>query len=206
MELLFRRYTLVQLPVRNILVAVISLVILYLGLHRYFIIMPTMYRPTFENITLWIARRMETPVRIIYLGQPRKAFRIGQLLNTSGISHQYESVVINNFSPETRLTEEPILTFIESGQAPEFALLQDPPAGYHRPVTYHDADGQIIGYAITNTDINLKPSIGIGEGIRSLIEKPVGYVLAVLIVMLVFFGVLALHKTPGPPADKRNLP
>jgi hypothetical protein len=204
MELLFNRYALLQMPVRKILIAVVCLVLLYLGVQRYFIMMPTTYRPTFENIPLWIARRIDTPVRIIYLGPPRKAFRIGQLFNSTGISHQYESVVINKFSPETRLTKAPIILFIESGQAPEFALLQEPPAGYHQPVAYQDADGEVIGYAITNTDIDLKPHIGIEEGIRSLIKKPVGYVLAGLIAMLIFFGFLARRDVPGSPADKRN--
>jgi hypothetical protein len=206
MELLFKHYALLQISVRNILIAVAALAILALGLQRYFIIMPTTYRPTFENIPLWIARRIETPVSIVYLGPPRKAARIGQLLNTAGVSHQYTPVVINNFSPETRLTKAPNITFIESGQAPEFAFLQKPPAGYHQPVAYYDEDGQIIGYAITNTNIDLKPNLGIGEGIRSLIEKPVRYVLALLIILFLFFGFLARRDGLGILADKRKSP
>jgi hypothetical protein len=167
--------------------------------------MPAAYRPAFENIPLWIARRIETPVHIVYLGQPRKASRIGQLLNTAGVSHQYTPVSLNNFSPETRLAKAPMIVFIESGQAPGFALLQKPPPGYREPVTYHDVDGKAIGHAITNTDIDLNPGIGIREGIRSLIQKPVGYVLALLIILLVFFGFLAFRGARAFPAQTRNL-
>jgi 4-amino-4-deoxy-L-arabinose transferase-like glycosyltransferase len=204
-ELLFKRHALLQMPFRNILIAVASLTILYLGLQRYFTIMPATYRPTFENIPLWIARRTETPVSIVYLGQPRKASRIGQLLNTSGVSHQYTPVVINEFSPETRLTKAPIILFIESGQARQFALLQKPPAGYHQPVAYHDEDGNVIGYAITNTDIDLKPQIGMEAGIRSLTRKPVGSVLAVLLVIVFVFGFLAWRDAPRAPAAESSL-
>jgi hypothetical protein len=126
-------------------------------------------------------------------------------LNTAGVSHQYTPVGINRFSPETRLTKAPIIAFIESGQAPEFALLQKPPVGYHQPVAYHDADGNVIGYAITNTDIDLNPKIGMREGIGSLIQKPVGYVLSFLIILLVFFGFLAFRAARGATAQTRNL-
>lgn len=73
------------------------------------------------------------------------------------------------------------------------------------PLYKADEDGEVIGYAITNTDVDLQPKIGIGQGFRSLIEKPVGYILALLIILLIFFGFRAVSDAQGAPVNQRNL-
>jgi hypothetical protein len=141
------------------------------------------------------------------VGPPEKAYRIGQLLTIMPVRHPYKSGSINTFSLQADLIKEPTIIFIENNQQTgEIPSLQKPPAGYHQPVQYLDANGKTIGYAMTNTDINLKPQTPIGQSFSSLTEKPVRYLLLLLIGMLILFGFLASREALGVPAHTRNLP
>ncbi|HSL46531.1 MAG TPA: glycosyltransferase family 39 protein [Anaerolineales bacterium] len=204
-ELLFSHRAFLQTMARNALLTMTAFAILYSGYQRYFVTMPVIYRPSFENIALWMMRRTERPVNFVYLGSARKAHRIVQLLHTSDVSHPYRSATIDQFVPGDETIYAPTIIFIESQGTEDIPLLQKPPPGYRQIAVYHGAGGEIIGYAMTNTSYDLEPDSGFGEGIRSLVERPVRYILAALIVMLVLFGFLALRDTSGTRADRRNL-
>jgi hypothetical protein len=52
----------------SVLIAILSLGILYAGAKKYFVTMPQTYPPSFEDFASWVALRTEEPVQIIYFG------------------------------------------------------------------------------------------------------------------------------------------
>ena len=200
-DLMSTRFGLLRTLARNLLVTGVSLAIIYFGFQRYYQTMPRTYPPTFEDVASWIAWRVETPVNLIYLGETDKPHRVEYLVNSKVVSHTYQTSLIGEFSAETDVAKnEPTIIFLESQQTEQISLIQNPPVGFHRPVTFRYPDGQTIGYAMTNSDIDLQPKIGVEDGWNSLIDLPILYALLLLAGMAVVFGMLALKDAIGWPS------
>jgi len=203
-DLISTRFGALRTLIRNLLVVGVSLAIIYFGFQRYYQTMPRTYPPTFEDVASWLAWRVERPVNLIYLSETDKPHRVEYLVNSKVVSHSYRSSLTGEFSAETHLAKDkPTIIFIEIQENQEIDLIENPPAGFHRPVTYHYPNGQIIGYVMTNTDLDLQPKVGVKDGWNSLTNLPVRYVLLVLAVVAVLFGMLALKDAIGWP--KRDI-
>jgi len=74
--------------------------------------------------------------------------------------------------------------------------------GFRPPVLYFDQNKKIIGYVITNTDLDLNPKVGIADGLHSLIDTPVHYLFLVLFVLLIIFGLFSLRDATGWPQNE----
>ncbi len=200
-ELTLSRWASLRSLARTSLMTIASLAIVYYGFQRYYVRMPLTYPPIFEDVASWIAWRTEKPVTLIYLSENETPHRIEYLVNSNIVPHEYQTALINDFATRDDLKiNKPAIIFIEAPQSNlEIPLLKKPPRGYGQPVAYHHRDGQIIGYAMTNTSVDLNPKIGLADGLHSLIDKPVRYVLLTLIIMFVIFSGLVLRDSIGWP-------
>ncbi len=217
-ELMAPRWAFIRSLVKNSILTTVFLAVIYYGFQRHYAAMPDRYPPSFEDIASWIAWKTETPVRLIYLGQTDATHRVEYLVNTKAVPHQYKSILIHEFSPETDLAgNEPAIIFTETGNLTDVPSPQILPAGFHEPVAYSYRDEYVIGYVMTNTDLDLDPKVGIEGGINSLMTKPVRYVLMSLFAAFMLFGVLALGNSIGwfkrdllleigndPPTQRKN--
>lgn len=201
-RLLFSRQAIAREVIRNGGIAAACLVIVVFGLRAYFITMPATYPPSFEIIAFWISGKIEIPVHLIYVGQPEKAYRLEKFMNTAGMPHEYRGILPEEFSPPTGLPDTPTVIFIESQKGQGTPWLRTQLAGYHQPVPYNDKDGKLIGYAMANIDVDLEPRIGFDVGLRSLVEKPVRFVLILLVFALILFGYLTFRHRGSARVDQ----
>jgi hypothetical protein len=178
----------------------IALTSLYFGFQRYFIRMPIDYPPPFEDIASWLAWRTDKPVTLVYLGGTHSPHRVEYLVNSAMVPHQYKSGLVSEFSPETDLdATEPAIIFVDSPGGEEFPLQDQALEGFGKPVAYTYRDEYVTGYALTNTSLDLNPKVGIADGINSLTNTPVRYVLAVLFATLCIAFVLLVRDSTGWP-------
>jgi len=133
-ELTFARRDSLRSMARTALTLFTSLAIIYFGFQRYYTKMPITYLPLFEDVVSWIARRTIIPVNLIYLSETEQPHRVEYFVKTAVVSHQYRSSLIEEFSPETDLTNVPTIIFIEGSQAVDTSRVQNPPAGFYEPV------------------------------------------------------------------------
>lgn len=184
----------------RILVTTVSLLaITYYGFQRYYVTMPLTYPPTFEDIASWIAWRNTTPVHLIYVGQTDVVHRVEYLVKTGIAPHRYFTKLTSNFTPQSDLNpDEPNIIFVESGDLQTMPWLNEL-HGFRPPVVYADQNNNIIGYVITNTNLDLNPKVGIADGLHSLIDTPVHYLFQGLFVLLVVCGLLSLRELTGWP-------
>jgi hypothetical protein len=193
-ESIFPRRTHLQSTIQRILLAIASIVILYFGVQKYFVSMPAIYPPLFEDIASWIAWKTERPADLIYLGQDDKPHRVEYLLNANLVHHKYRSLLLNDFSPDIISTEnKPTIIFIESKDEISKLTIQKLP-GFSVPIPYQYTDGTIIGYVMTNTVIDLTPKVDREEGWGSLTDTPVRWILIVLAVVGAVSGLFAFRK------------
>jgi hypothetical protein len=165
--------------------------------------MPLTYPGSFEDVASWITWRTTTPAQIVYLGQSNVPHRVEYLVSAKIAPHTYKTALVNEFSSQRGLiTNAPTIIFIESPGDQEIPLLQHPPTGFHDPVTYRDHNGNIIGYALTNMDVDLQPNVGMENGINSILNKPVRSVLLILMIVIVAAGTLLLRQTRGWPREE----
>jgi 4-amino-4-deoxy-L-arabinose transferase-like glycosyltransferase len=171
---------------KPVLTGVVILVILYFGFQRYFVAMPRSYPPPFEDITSWLSWKIEKPVHIFYLSETERPHRIDYLIRTQISNHSYTSGVISEFSAAASLTKkEPVIIFVDTQQLEGIPFIDNPPTGFHTPVQYRHPDGLSLGYALTNTDIDLSPKIGLADGFNSISGTPVRFVLLALLIPFV---------------------
>ena len=188
------RWARVQPIVQRILLAATSIVIIYFGAQKYFVTMPMIYPPSFEDIASWIAWKTETPTDLIYLGQEDKPHRVGYLVDIKMTHHEYQSLLLNDFSPE----------IVSNGNRPTIIFLEDKDAavdpkqwimpGFSMPIPYVFMDGSIIGYVITNTVIDMDPHADREDGWGSLADTPVCWILILLIILCAISGAFRVQK------------
>jgi hypothetical protein len=164
--------------------------------------MPSIYPPTFEDVASWIAWRNTTPVHLIYLGPTDIAHRVEYLVKTGVAPHRYLTKLATSFTPQSDLKpDEPNIIFVESGDLQALPWLKEL-HGFRPPVLYSDQNKKIIGYVITNTNLDLNPRVGIADGLHSLTDTPVRYIFLLLFVLLVVFGLLTLRDITGWPQNE----
>lgn len=193
-----------QTRIRSFILATLMTAVLgataYFGFHRYYTRMLIDYPPLFEDTVSWLAWRTEEPLEIIYLSETQVPHRVEYLINARMIPHTYRSILISEFSSETDLRGNyPTIIFVDIPHADSFPLQEYSLGGFGEPVTYKYKDDYIAGYAVTNTDIDLNPKVGIADGINSLVNTPVRYVLSGLFLLLIPTLILILQKTNGWP-------
>lgn len=182
--------------VQTILVAAVTLTAIHFGFHRYFTRMPVDYPASFEDIASWLAWRTEEPVDLVYLGEAQVPHRVEYLVKSKMVPHNYKTALISEFSPQTDLDpNRPTLIFVDSPNAADFPLKDLPLPGLGEPAAYKYRDEYIIGFATTNTDIDLTPKVGMDAGLDSLRTAPVRYILFTLTAFLIILAVILLLKT-----------
>jgi 4-amino-4-deoxy-L-arabinose transferase-like glycosyltransferase len=144
----------------------ISAVMLFSGLREYFIIMPTHNLPRFEDIASWIAWRTEEPLSIVYVGSAKdEPHNVEHTINTHLAPHRYTSVTPNTFRWEN--FSDGSIIFLEGRDQ----NLPAPPSSFTHSATYLGQEGEIIGYAWTNTDIELQPAAPIPTALSEILVK-----------------------------------
>lgn len=134
-------------------IAILSVALVFSGLREYFIVMPMRNPPLFEDIASWIAWRTEEPLTIFFLDSTEKTpHRVEYHVNTQMMPHKFDSVAPYEFDWQ-KLPENSIV-FIESGEN----NLPAPPPAFNNSSTYTNKDGETIGYARTNTNVDLQPA------------------------------------------------
>ncbi|MFT3894881.1 MAG: glycosyltransferase family 39 protein [Anaerolineales bacterium] len=176
MELLFSRWARAERMLHRTLLALVSLGILYFGTRTYFVEMPTVYPPSFEDIASWIAWKTPPSVHLIYLSEEDIPHSVNYLVNAKMARHTYQSSTFDTFDPQIDLaTNTPTVLFLDGNDKELVAKLRKLP--FSVPIPYSYKGEKIIGYVVTNTAIDINPEVEWDEGIRSLIATPVVWML-----------------------------
>ena len=187
-DLLLSRWARLQAIVHLLFLVLISTGILYTGIHTYFIEMPTVYPPSFEDIASWIAWKTPGPVHFIYLSKVDKPHSVKYLVGTQLAHGTYWTSTIKTFNPHIQLHENiPTVLFIEGNGESLDSKFQNL-AGFSVPIPYTYTDGNIIGYVVTDTAIDISPGVEWDESIRSLTETPVVSIFIPLFFVLILSG------------------
>jgi 4-amino-4-deoxy-L-arabinose transferase-like glycosyltransferase len=182
----------------NGLIGFILAITIYCGTIRYFVTVPKVYPPWFEDIVAWVAWRTEKPVEIVYVGDVNTTHRIEYLIDAHVIPHTYRSIDTKNFSPNTDLDPNtPTIVFYEAGPERNPAILYQSPKGYDTLTSYYYKGSVIIGFALTNTEVNLHPGSGLNNGLHSLTDTSIRYLLAGLLAAT--FAVTIIIKLQSSP-------
>ncbi len=136
---------------RGVIVAVSSMLV-FSGMREYFITMPIRNPPLFEDIVSWIAWRNAEPFNIIYLASTEKTpHRVEYHVNTGMVPHTYDSVSTYNFNWEN--VPENSIVFLDASEE----NIPGSPPGFDNSTTYVNMDGETIGYAWSDTVVDLEP-------------------------------------------------
>jgi hypothetical protein len=184
---LLSRWRRVQIFIHKGVLVLVATGILYSGCHTYFIEMPTVYPPSFEDIASWIAWKTPSPVHLIYLGKEDKPHSVKYLVDSKLAHHTYRSFTFDTFDPQTNLaTNVPTVLFLDGNDEELVTKLRDLP--FSVPIPYSYKGEKIIGYVVTNTAIDINPEVEWGEGVRSLTTTPVLWIFIPLVIVMVFSG------------------
>jgi hypothetical protein len=96
---------------------------------------------------------------------------------------------------------EPAIIFVDTLRTDRLAIIDEPPAGFRTLVQYFHQDGYSMGYALTNTNVDLNPITGVEDGWNSLLRTPVRLVLLLLMVPLVIGLAGGLRNATGWPQE-----
>lgn len=186
--------------IQSTILTAVALASAYLGFQRYYVKMPVDYPALFEDTVSWLAWRTEKPVEIIYLSETQVPHRVEYLINAGMIPHTYRSMLISEFSSETDLAgNTPTMIFVDSPHEDKFPLQGLDLNGFGKAVSYKYKNEYITGYATTNTGIDLNPNVGVADGLNSLRDTPVRYVLLGLFILLVTTILLITQRIVGWP-------
>jgi 4-amino-4-deoxy-L-arabinose transferase-like glycosyltransferase len=176
---------------------IVSAVLVFSGLREYFIVMPTRNPQLFEDIVSWIAWRIDEPQILVYIDSTEKTpHRVEYLVNTHMVPHTYDSISAYNFDWQ-KLPKNSIV-FVE----PQEDNIHPPPASFENSATYTDREGQIIGQAWANSDVNLHPAppFPITQGEFPVTIIPFLSGLAIIALVLIAFQIrVTTEKTIGKP-------
>jgi 4-amino-4-deoxy-L-arabinose transferase-like glycosyltransferase len=185
-----------RVRVSSVAVGLITVVVLYAGVQKYFVAMPQTYPPGFEDFASWVAWRAERPLDLVYVGRTDIAHRVAYLVSAKMVPHSYVNVDLNVFSPQDVLNpDKPTVLFVETNAKEGLSYLEKPPAGFSMPVPFLNRAGAILGYALTNSPgLSLAWKPGFSSGWDSLIDSPARTVLLVLLLGIVLVGAYGLQK------------
>ena len=134
----------------------------------------------------WISWRNKEPLTIVYLDSTEKTpHRVEYLINTKMVPHKYLSIAPFEFDWQKLPIRN--IVFIEPGEEGYPA----PTSTFKNFATYLNKERETIGYAWTNTEVDLQPSTLFsftGEGFPVTIIAIVS-TLAVVALMLLFLQI-----------------
>lgn len=193
-ESLPARWTPLRAVLMSFLVAIVSLIILYSGVKKYFVTMPETYPPAFEDYVSWVAWKNLKPVDVIYIGRADVPHRVAYLITTRMVPHTYSTLDLQAFSPQEHVRlDQPTVLFWETSSREGVPHLERVPAGFQAPVVVRDPSGNILGYASSNSDdVDLQWRAGFASGWSSLTGTPVRNILLLLLVGMFLTALLGL--------------
>ncbi len=179
----------------------IGLIILAVaGLRQYFVVMPEKYLPGFEDIVSWNAWRNRAPAALYYIEEEPDIHKVAYLADRKLTPLSYHNLSTEAFlgGAAEIIGLQPAIVFYPQdtdGQISRRLLEANP--GFHAPVPFTDAAGNILGYGSTNIEgLSLQPDYKFTRGIMTLIRTPVVYLLILLLGGLVFVGWRSLGRHP----------
>lgn len=176
-------------------------VLIIIGLHQYFVVMPDKYRPTFEDIVSWNAWRQKDPMVIYYIEEEPGIHKVEYLTNRKLSKDEYINLSYDSLQTGNGLMTSlhPALIFYpqdDEGRITKSIISAE--AGFRPPIEYKDVSGNVIGYGATNVPgLELQPDYSFVRGIESLVHKPVIYVLVALLLALAVIGWRRLQSKPA---------
>jgi 4-amino-4-deoxy-L-arabinose transferase-like glycosyltransferase len=178
------------------ILVLVSAVLVFYGVREYFIVMPTRNPPLFEDIVSWVAWRTDEPHNLFYIDSTEKTpHRVEYHVNTRLVPHTYDSLIAYNFDWQN-LPEDSIV-FVEPDED-----IPAPPASFNNYASYANPEGQIIGYAWANSNVNLhpKPPFPITQGEFPVRIIPIFATLAIIALVLIAFQIrITTEKTVDKP-------
>jgi 4-amino-4-deoxy-L-arabinose transferase-like glycosyltransferase len=137
---------------RSILLGILLILVTSLGWYTYFVEMPRLYPPTFEDIVSWIAWRTKAPLTLIYVGpNVTTQHQVGYLVDT----HMVADRLVSTTSQDFDWGSVPARSVVFYEAQPRGIPL--PPPRFKNFVTYTDPDRELLGYAWSNTEVDLQP-------------------------------------------------
>lgn len=170
----------------------LSLIVVLFGLREYFTVMPTRNPPLFEDIASWIAWRTDEPLTLVYVGNTGTHHRVEYLVNTHMVPHKYISVAPENFKWQDVPSKS--IVFIEMQPEGKWTPLPEPPPRFTNHATYTNHNGDLLGYAWANTNVELQPKLSLPD----FTGLPLTAALGVAIIAALAFllrGTIRLEKT-----------
>ncbi|MGQ9832321.1 MAG: ArnT family glycosyltransferase [Candidatus Villigracilaceae bacterium] len=167
------------------------------GLHQYFVVMPKKYLPSFEDIVSWNAWRTKTPATLYYIENEPNLHKVAYLADRKLTALSYHNLSTGDFLSNTieAIRLQPAIVFYPQDTDGQITsrLLRTSPL-FHSPVSFTDATGAVIGYATTNIQgLSLQPENNLIQGLRTLVQTPVIYLLSVLLA-----GIILINRKSLP--------
>jgi hypothetical protein len=153
------------------------------------------YPANFEQAVSWVAWRIENEeVTLAYIEPTPQHHDVAYLVWAQMIPQDYKNLATADlFRDDNPLSavEQLVAFFPEDESGNVAARLRQTVANAGPPVALSDKDGRTLGYAITNSAIDLNPTLTFGGGLRSLTHSPLWKVLLLPTLGLVFVLLLA---------------
>ena len=117
--------------------------------------MPERNPPLFDDIVSWIAWRTDEPLTIVYISTSDVRHRVQYLAVTHMIPHKYISILQEDFKWQEATPNS--IVFIEGQSEGKDTPLPEPPSTFTNHAVYTNPEGNMIGNAWSNTDVELQP-------------------------------------------------
>lgn len=167
------------------------------GFRQYFVVMPKKYLPGFEEIVSWNAWRAKTPATLYYIEDEPNLHKVAYLADRKLTALSYHNLSTGDFLSTTidTIRLQPAIVFYPQDTDGQITsrLLRTSPL-FHSPVSFTDASGAVIGYATTNIQgLSLQPENNLIQGLRTLVQTPVIYLLSILLA-----GIILINRKSLP--------
>ncbi len=180
------------------LMSAVTAAILVFGIRQYFVNMPKQHQPGFEDIASWVIWNYQSPSTIFYIqganNLPRPAYTIDskmapdvyRIFNTAGFLDA-------NFSPHD--LKNLIAFFPEDPNGEISARLKQVAPNLSGLTTYRDANGGVLGFAMTNTRAQLVIQSTFAEGIQSILGTPVWALILLSLIASLIAAMWGMQST-----------
>ena len=178
------------------ILVLITAAIVFNGMRQYFIVMPEHNPPLFEDIVSWIAWRNEKPLTLVFIGtDAEKPHRIQYHVDTFMVPHKYISTTPADFNWQ----DVPFGSVVFYEQQDE--RVPPPPLEFSTSATYTDQNGDVIGKAWTNTNVDLQPSLPFSGTSGNL---PISSIILYSVLTIIVFALstLQIHVTTEKEGDE----
>ena len=168
-----------------------------IGIYKYYVQMPSIYPPTFEDIASWIAWKSSRPANILYIQDSPSQSRVAYVINSKLATGSYRQEGITDFlSDNIKLSDtelQDIVAFFPVDPNGEItAHLRQILPGKVNYATFYDNDHNLLGYAITNTTTRLQLDATPSNIIDEISEMPASFLILLVVITI---ATLALCKS-----------